>query len=545
MAILLEAAVRVTALALGVALVLRLLRIRSPRMVHRAWTAVLVVMLLLPAIVALGPQFTLPLLPASSRNIFLPMPVGESASANSVLQRKNTAVGKAPRRSDSGTYWASLATDVYFAGVGLCLLRLGIGLRRARAIRREASETHARLSHPACITPMTIGLIAPAVILPPDWSDWDPAELAAVLAHEEEHARRRDTLVAAIALLNRAIFWFHPLAWWLQREIGRLSEQACDAVVIARGHDSDFYAACLLRFARRAAHAGGRVAPIGMAIPGAALDERLILLARPAMRRTSRSRLACAALTCAAMIVVCAAAVPTAAPAQNVTGPAGQVTWRIDTSEHFEIFHEGLAADRVADAIGKAEAAYAALNASLKHDMPQRVAIVLIQSYRDLAGAVRQYRGPDPINLQPTTQRLVISLESLDQRPRLIMHELTHQFAFEIVPGTARSAPVLIEGLAEHEGGAWSADAVRVMRSDAIAGAIPTVASLGDKDLHWAHAMFDFVADQHGDEGVRRLLFALRARESLAPAVPMAFGITVEQFDQAFRGYVTNRFGEP
>jgi beta-lactamase regulating signal transducer with metallopeptidase domain len=60
---------------------------------------------------------------------------------------------------------------------------------------------------------MTIGLLAPAVILPPDWSDWDPAELSAVLAHEEEHARRRDTLVAAIALVNRAIFWFHPLAW--------------------------------------------------------------------------------------------------------------------------------------------------------------------------------------------------------------------------------------------------------------------------------------------------------------------------------------------
>jgi hypothetical protein len=55
--------------------------------------------------------------------------------------------------------------------------------------------------------------------------------------------------------------------------------------------------------------------------------------------------------------------------------------------------------------------------------------------------------------------------------------------------------------------------------------------------------VFDFVAAQHGSEGVRRLLFALRAHETLAPAVPMAFGVTPDQFDQEFRGYVMTRFG--
>jgi hypothetical protein len=69
------------------------------------------------------------------------------------------------------------------------------------------------------------------------------------------------------------------------------------------------------------------------------------------------------------------------------------------------------------------------------------------------------------------------------------------------------------------------------------------VAVLVDSDRHWAHAVFDFVAARQGAEGVRRLLFALRAHETVDRAVPMAFGITFEQFEQEFRGYVAATFG--
>jgi hypothetical protein len=36
----------------------------------------------------------------------------------------------------------------------------------------------------------------------------------------------------------------------------------------------------------------------------------------------------------------------------------------------------------------------------------------------------------------------------------------------------------------------------------------------------------------------RRLLFALRAHETLPPAVPMAFGVTFDQSQEQFREYV-------
>jgi hypothetical protein len=69
------------------------------------------------------------------------------------------------------------------------------------------------------------------------------------------------------------------------------------------------------------------------------------------------------------------------------------------------------------------------------------------------------------------------------------------------------------------------------------------MANLVETDRHWAHAVFDFVAAAHGEEGVRRLLFALRAHETLPPAVSLAFGMTIEQFDAGFRDNVIERFG--
>jgi beta-lactamase regulating signal transducer with metallopeptidase domain len=534
MDLLVETAIRVTVLAFGVALMLALLRIRSPRLVHRAWSAVVVVMLLLPAFVAWGPVFSMPLLPSLTASSPLDVAEGPAWRAESHDVRVAVTPPAASRRLLT---WTAAAFTVYVAGVCVFLARFVVGVRRARAIRRAAVDAHGRLTYGGCVTPMTIGIITPVVILPPDWTQWNEAELAAVLAHEEEHVRRRDPLVATLALFNRAIFWFHPLAWWLQRTIARLAEHACDAVVIAGGHDRHVYSACLLQFARRAAHAGGRIAPIATAMPGAGLCERLVTLDRW-HATPSRVRLACAVAAGLVLVVICASAKPAAAPEQNRPFPDPGPVWPVLTSEHFVVVHDNLPADRVRDAVRDLEAAYAHVSTALKYDMPRPVRVILVRQDRDIAGQART-----SMNASTRGQRVVLSLESLDRSTGLVVHELTHVFAFDIVPETSRIAPVVIEGLAEHQRGAWAPDDLRLVRAAAGSGAIPPVTVLANTDRHWAHAVFDFVAAWQGAEGVRRLLFALRAHETLEHAVPMAFGMTFEQFEQEFRGYVTATFG--
>jgi beta-lactamase regulating signal transducer with metallopeptidase domain len=538
MDLLAESAVRVAVLSIAVGLGLRALRIRSPRLVHRAWTLVIVVMLMLPVSVAWGLTLAVPVLPsAATLDIVAPASDVAAAVTSNRLPMIATTPAGGPR---TFVTWRDAVLMVYVAGVCLFLVRLAIGVRRARAIRRDARPVHGRLAHPSCVTPMTIGMLSPVVILPADWASWSDAELSAVVAHEEEHVRRRDPLVAGVALLNRAIFWFHPLAWWLQRTIASLSEQACDAVVISRGHDTDVYSACLLRFARRAAHAGGRIAPMATAMPGAGLRARIERLTDPLPAPPSRSRLACAAIAGVALVVVCAAAVPAAAPPQVIQlAPASQAVWPIYTSEHFEIIHDHLSEDRVSEAVRELEAAYAQVSAALKYDMPRLVRVRLVRRDRD---------APDSFaaaTARSVERQIVLSVESLDRRNNLEVHELTHLFAFEIIPATSRVAPVLVEGLAEHQRGAWNAMDLGLMRTAASASAIPPLSVLVNTDRHWAHAVFDFVSAHYGDEGVRQLIFGLRAHETLPPAVPMALGVTFDQFEEQFRSYATATFSQP
>jgi TonB family protein len=156
------------------------------------------------------------------------------------------------------------------------------------------------------------------VILPECWRRWPQAQLNAVLTHEDEHARRRDPLVQWLALLNRAVFWFHPLAWWLELRLSALAEEACDAAVLARGHDPFEYSEYLLQIARAVQQTGSRVSVVGMAMPGAFLPQRIrrILEGRPA-QRISRMRMACVATACAVVSTVFTAGAMDRAQAQT------------------------------------------------------------------------------------------------------------------------------------------------------------------------------------------------------------------------------------
>jgi TonB family protein len=103
-------------------------------------------------------------------------------------------------------------------------------------------------------------------------------------------------------LFNRAVFWFHPLAWWLSRRLSALAEEACDDAVLAGGHDPEEYTECLLGLARSVRESGARVSALGMAMPGSYLPQRIrrIVAGAPA-QRISRGRMISVAVVCAAV----------------------------------------------------------------------------------------------------------------------------------------------------------------------------------------------------------------------------------------------------
>ena len=62
-------------------------------------------------------------------------------------------------------------------------------------------------------------------------------QIDAILAHEVTHVRRCDNLGALVHLCAQAVFWFHPLVWWIGARLVDERERACDEEVLGVGSE--------------------------------------------------------------------------------------------------------------------------------------------------------------------------------------------------------------------------------------------------------------------------------------------------------------------
>lgn len=140
-----------------------------------------------------------------------------------------------------------------FTAIAICWLRRW---NRVRAIRKSATRTDIVfavpiMSVPDLVEPGIVGIFRAVLLLPEGIVErLDPAQLDAVLAHELCHIRRRDNLTAAIHVAAQAIFWFHPLMWWLGVRLVDERERACDEEVLRLGAKAQVYAAGILNVCR-------------------------------------------------------------------------------------------------------------------------------------------------------------------------------------------------------------------------------------------------------------------------------------------------------
>ena len=96
--------------------------------------------------------------------------------------------------------------------------------------------------------PGVVGIFRPILVLPEGMIDrLGDSELEAIIAHEIAHVRRRDNLVSSIHMLIEALFWFHPMIWWLGAKIVQERERACDEAVLQLGRDPQSYAEGILK----------------------------------------------------------------------------------------------------------------------------------------------------------------------------------------------------------------------------------------------------------------------------------------------------------
>ena len=142
------------------------------------------------------------------------------------------------------------------------LRRVSKAVREAKPLQsgREIEVLHrlsqtAKLSKPIelfssrdSMEPGVFGILHPVLLWPEGISQHlDDAHLEAILAHEVCHVQRRDNLTSTIHMLVEAIFWFHPLVWWLEKRLIDERERACDEAVLQLGKQPQVYAESILK----------------------------------------------------------------------------------------------------------------------------------------------------------------------------------------------------------------------------------------------------------------------------------------------------------
>ena len=161
--------------------------------------------------------------------------------------------------------WALIAT--------IALARVAAGLLQLRKLRQSCTPVDRNLLEPQlratleryaaarpvalCISdrisvPTAIGFVRPAVVLPTWlWNELPAPELNQVLLHELAHLRRFDDWTNLTQKIVKALFFFHPAVWWIEKKISLEREMACDDAVLAETASPRAYAECLAHLAEK------------------------------------------------------------------------------------------------------------------------------------------------------------------------------------------------------------------------------------------------------------------------------------------------------
>ena len=233
--------------------------------------------------------------------------------------------------------------------------------------------------------------------------------------------------------------------------------------------------------------------------------------------------------------------------------------WQIYTTDHFEIYYYPEIEQHLERVAGYAESAYQQISSELKYDLAFKIPLILFKTSSEfqqqnvIPGAAQEGVGAFA---EPMRYRIVMPLdEPPDLLYRLILHELTHQFEFDIIPTSLirRSVPLWVnEGLSDYMTGIWRPIDLMTVRDAAVADIVPKMSELegytqtGSVRMIYnlGHAVFEFIESRWGKEGIRQYLFSLRKSVigGGEDAYMEAFKLTPEEFDQEFEKYLKDRF---
>ncbi|KAB2865039.1 MAG: M56 family metallopeptidase, partial [Anaerolineae bacterium] len=302
-------ALRVTLVLMLGGVVSLLLRRSSAALRHWVWVLAMCAALLMPAFVMIAPRWNVELptktsltdapyqdeskdtsvnpimrptvnalLPATNNQTDADPPVTTVSNSSGVTVTPTLAAQpNTDKRPDTRIAWPSFTTMLIVVWAIGAVGILWMGVRHYGKFRRVTTHTHPNalevpheitelaaelrrnlairrpvrlMMTPEISIPMTIGVVRPIILLPPDAATWDAERRRVVLLHESIHIARWDALLGWLSLFVVALHWFNPLAWVATRRLAIESENACDDRVLQLGTTGPDYAAHLVAIAQ-------------------------------------------------------------------------------------------------------------------------------------------------------------------------------------------------------------------------------------------------------------------------------------------------------
>ena len=233
--------------------------------------------------------------------------------------------------------------------------------------------------------------------------------------------------------------------------------------------------------------------------------------------------------------------------------------WSHYDTDHFTIYFYPEIEPHLERMAGYAESAYQLISSELKHDLAFKVPLILFQTASEfqeqnvVPGAAQEGVGAFA---EPSRDRILMPMDAPpDLLYRLIVHELTHIFEFDIIPTSLmrRDTPLWVnEGLSDYMTSSWDPIDLMTVRDAAVADIVPKMSKLESYGgfnnprmiYNLGHAVFEFIESKWGKEGLRQYLFSLRKSVigGGEDAYEEAFKLKADEFDQQFEKYLKDRF---
>jgi len=233
--------------------------------------------------------------------------------------------------------------------------------------------------------------------------------------------------------------------------------------------------------------------------------------------------------------------------------------WQIYKSPHFEIFYYPEFEQHLARLSSYAESAYQKVSSDLKHEISFPIPLILYKTHSEFE-QTNLYPDFIPEGVaaftEPVRNRMVVPIdEPPDRLQGLLTHELTHVFAFDLIPRSLiqRQIPLWMdEGLADYERGLWDPLDLMSIRDAAVTDQVPKLSRFEGYGgfnprvvYNMGHAAFEFIEARYGKEGIRQFLYTLRKSivgGGVDNLYQQAFRIKADEFDDAFDKWLIERF---